>query len=618
MRQTMRAALLAAAANSVFAAPAGAVAFQLGDGWQVNLDTTVSAAVGLRTANIDYRYVGQANGGRHSLPNNDNGTLNFRNNKVTQAPMRITEELDIKRDDYGAFVRATMFYDPVYNGVTPDFRPYNRAQVRMLGFDMRLLDAFAYWNMRPFDHEISVRLGSQAINWGESIFLQGGINSASPFDANALLRPGAQLREAVLPRPSIDIRTSLTENLSLEAYYEFYWNRTRFPPSGTFFSTVDTLSDGGYYSVINRFYPDSPASIQQVNLGLNNAYGPVLLRGVDIHPNNQGQFGVALRYVAQWLDDAEFGVYFENYHSRTPFVAYQTGSAAAAQSNLLKILTGRGITYLSTARFRDDYPEDIRLLGASFSASLPGGFGLQGEVSHRFNQPILLSTPDALLRTVSPFLCGIATLSPVARDACRQANTNPTIAAAGGVPGYGQTLRMWKRFPVTQAQVSVTKLLPPVPSLGITNTSVVAEFGMNVIHDFPNEAGILDTPWATNVNSAFSQLGTVRGVLQKKGLATQVAGGGAMAVIIDMPDIVPWGVLTQPTIAWNSGFFGRNPLGAGQFQEGQNSVSVGVSFNYLQRLRVTMNYVNYFAIGPSRFYQLQDRDYVGISASYNF
>jgi hypothetical protein len=105
----------------VFCGAARAGSFTTQDGWEISLDTTVSSAIELRTSKVDYRFVGIANGGQARTPNADNGTLNFRSTAVTAAPFRVAEELDIKRDNYGAFIRATTFWDPVYDGLTPDF-----------------------------------------------------------------------------------------------------------------------------------------------------------------------------------------------------------------------------------------------------------------------------------------------------------------------------------------------------------------------------------------------------------------------------------------------------------------------------------------------------------------
>jgi hypothetical protein len=617
----------AAIAALCAAGPAYAESFTTQDGWQISLDTTVSAALELRTSPVDYRFVGQANGGEARTPNADNGDLNFRSNPVTAAPLRMTEELDIKRDNYGAFLRATAFYDPIYDGLTPDFMRYPRATVRDLGFDARLLDAYVYTNTDFAGHAVSFRLGNQVINWGESIFILGGINSATPFDANALERPGAELKEAVLPVPALDIRGAITHNLSAEAFYEFYWVRTRFPPDGSFYSELDSISDGGSYAVEDRTFPDSPFNIGKFNLASNDPYGPVLLRAVDRHPPNQGEGGLAVRYTAPFLNGTEFSLYFENYHSRTPLAGYTTGTLASAISNDNLLLGHPGVTYNSTARYYADYPANIHLIGASFSASLPAGIGLQGEVSDRLNQPILLATPDAVLALEAPFLChldaylislGLGAIGAPAGVACAQAKADPVTAAIGGLPGFGQNFPQFQRTQVVQAQISATRQMSPVPSLGIAGWTAIGELGADFLPDFPTHGGIYDSPWATDASSAFATIATLHGALQTKGRITPAATGGVIAALADMPNLLPWGLDFQPGIALFMGLAGRDAQGEGTFQEGQDSFSVGADIVYLQRIRFNLQYTNHFSVGPSAYYDLIDRDYVSASVSYNF
>ena len=70
--------------------------------------------------------------------------------------------------------------------------------VRDIGTDFRLLDAYFFASPEIFGHHVDVRIGNQALNWGESTFIQFGINSITPLDVTALRTPGAELRTAFL------------------------------------------------------------------------------------------------------------------------------------------------------------------------------------------------------------------------------------------------------------------------------------------------------------------------------------------------------------------------------------------------------------------------------------
>src|SRR5690606_31877087 len=84
----------------------------------------------------------------------------------------------------------------------------------------------------------------QVVNWGESTFIQGGINSINPVDAMAFRRPGAEIKEGLLPVNMAFASIGLTESTTLEAFYQLEWEETRTDPCGTFFSTVDFVYEG--------------------------------------------------------------------------------------------------------------------------------------------------------------------------------------------------------------------------------------------------------------------------------------------------------------------------------------------------------------------------------------
>jgi hypothetical protein len=605
---------------------AKAASFSTDDGWQINLDSTVAAGVTVRTSPRDPRFIGLQNGGYATAPVQDNGTLNFATGSVAAAPFRATEEVQIKRGDYGVFVRALAFWDPVYDGtIEPDFAKFPRAAVRDLGADARLLDAYAYGSESLDGTKLSWRLGNQAVNWGESTFIQGGINSFSPFDANALETPGAELREAVLPLPAADFRLALTPSLSLEGVYQFAWVRTRFEPIGSFFSINDTVSDGANFIPIDPSLPDSFAGQNRINIASNNVFGGAIPRTVDKHPPDSGEFALALRYLAPFMNSAEFGLYFENFHSRTPFVDFTTGTAAAVKADEALILGRPGYTYSSTASYRADYPDNIKLLGASFSTTV-AGVGLQGEISHRFNQPLLLNTLSAIQKVEAPFLCSFASFltglglhekAAQAEASCVAARTTAIIPLTGGVPGFSSSWENYRRYPVTQIQMTASRVMDPIPQLGVSSWTVIGEIGVNHIDDFPRDATALN-PTIGNARDAPGPAVITLSPAAPKGLVTQTAAGTVVEITSDVPDLLPHGVDLQPHIALSYDFAGRDAIGEGTFEEGDAAVSLGASLVWLSNYKLDVNYTNHFGIGPTTGYPLVDRDFVSVALSTTF
>jgi hypothetical protein len=89
-----------------------------------------------------------------------------------------------------------------------------------------------------------VRLGKQVVSWGESTFILNGINSINPIDVSAFRRPGAEIKEGLIPVNMFYVSQSLTDNLSAEAFYQLEWDQTVLDNCGTFFSSTDVVADG--------------------------------------------------------------------------------------------------------------------------------------------------------------------------------------------------------------------------------------------------------------------------------------------------------------------------------------------------------------------------------------
>lgn len=650
--------LLAGAAVALLIGTNGARAFeyQVGD-WQISLDTTLQSNVEVRTSPIDQYFVGYANckyvnncrGVYFPVANADNGDLNFQNGDVVGAQQRVTVELQGKKDDYGFFVRATGFYDPVYDSQRLEPFPLDRAAERDIGADLRLLDAYVFARPELFGHPFDIRVGNQALNWGESTFIQFGINSITPLDVTALHVPGSELRTAFLPIPALDVKTEIIPDLTIESFWQPYWTRTKIDPVGSFFGNNDGVADGGTFNNFFSLYPDAYSTLNRANLAQNNPFGGAFGRSDDRHPTGVGEYGFALRNTFPDLGDTEIGVYYENYDSRTPFVSFRTGSSHVNPSpGALGVFPDPPLcflfgiecpanfattqlytqTYSNTDSYFADYPSDIHLLGASWSFTGPWGVAVQGEVSHRFNQPIQLAGADLVLAVNAPAICRASSLSPLLAGACAAAHADPVIQAMGGVAGFNQTVDGWVRKPVTQGQMTFTKLFAAEPEFYINSIALVGEIGFDYVSDF-GDPFLYNAPYTTDTNSHYTLAGTVdtvpvkgqpgTGVLSNSGNATAFAASYTFAVIVDMPNLLPYGIGMKPTISLEHDFTGTSPLGANIWVGKTAAASMGVTFSYLQAWTLGIQYTNHFTVGNAKLYDGQiDRDFVSATLSYEF
>jgi hypothetical protein len=291
-------------------------------------DTTVSYGQAWRIQGPDCHLIAVADGGCGRSPNIDDGDLNYSKGAVSRA-WKVVTELSLKSEHYGAFFRGSGLYDAQVQSARTDRTPLSNSAKNLAGSYARLLDAFVYGKWSLGTHPFELRLGKQAVSWGESTFIQGGVNTLNPFDVSALRVPGAELKEAFQPQDLVFASLGLTENLTLETVYMLDWNATQPEPVGTFFSPNDFVPRGGDRVILGF----GAFSDQGVDFG---PLGGTLIpnfqnvpRSATDEPKNSGQYGAALRWFApNFMHGTEFGFYFINYHSRLPLISGITGSQA--------------------------------------------------------------------------------------------------------------------------------------------------------------------------------------------------------------------------------------------------------------------------------------------------
>lgn len=205
--------------------------------------------------------------------NADQGNLNYDKGDVVNAAFKTTLDLDMTWEDYGLFARVITFYDPtatdfdeihVDNLHQPNSTLRPKAVEDETGFSNRLEDFYVYGNWDVFDRTLSVNLGKQVVSWGESLtFVVNSINSANAPSVIRLNTPGGDLKELFTPTEMIKAGIDLTDNLSMEAFYQLKWEPIIIPPIGDFFSTSDVAGTGnGYAMLAFGKEPEDPSNLQ--------------------------------------------------------------------------------------------------------------------------------------------------------------------------------------------------------------------------------------------------------------------------------------------------------------------------------------------------------------------
>ena len=332
------------------AAPARAVEFGNG-GLRGSIDTTISQGMTFRVGKRDRTLAGKTN--------SNDGNLNYDRGIVANTS-KFTTDLDLRTDRFGAFVRTFGFIDHENRDGKLERTELSDEAKERVGSDIGVLDAYVTVPFEAGGAPIDLRLGKHVLNWGESTFIPNGINAINPFDVSKLRLPGSELREALLPVWMASVEAAATDTVSVAGFYQFVWEETHIDPVGSYFSVTDYAGPGARKAVISQvtagrddghgFGPLAAAIDGDLAaLGSNpaavalGANAPIssdrdfagVLRGPDAAPRDSGQWGLAVRYLAEELNQTEFGFYFINYHSRLPTIGARTASLNSINAGLL-------------------------------------------------------------------------------------------------------------------------------------------------------------------------------------------------------------------------------------------------------------------------------------------
>ncbi len=248
--------------------------------------------------------------GRWSV-NTDDGNRNYPDGgDLVSHNIKLTSELDISRDNFGFFTRFTAFYD--FENADQDF--LSKEAEERVGSDVRLLDLYVWAEHEVGDRYLNWRLGRQVVSWGESTFIQGGINVINPVDVSAIRLAGSELKEAFEGVNMLWGSIDLTPNLSLEALYMFEYREILADPAGAYFATNDFGTPGAAFVMLGFGAPDQPVINPDLYetvcvegnygetdspLGAAAAAGACTVavpRIANRDPSDSGQYGVALRW----------------------------------------------------------------------------------------------------------------------------------------------------------------------------------------------------------------------------------------------------------------------------------------------------------------------------------
>ncbi|WP_220813533.1 DUF1302 domain-containing protein [Pseudomonas paralcaligenes] len=599
---------------TLFSASAQAIDFSIGeiDG---QLDSTLSIGASWALRNADPDLLGSSV--------TDDGRRNFKKGETFSKIFKGIHDLQLSHGESGVFLRGKYWYDfelKDESRLFKDIDDHNR-KTGAQSSGVQLLDAFAYHGYTIADLPGTIRLGKQVVSWGESTFIQGGINSINPVDVAAFRRPGSEIKEALIPVNMFYLSQNLTDNLTAELFYQLEWDQSVIDNCGTFFAPNDAIADGCTGLVAGPALDQNAlaqAALSPFGVDLTNE-GIRIPRAGDNDARDDGQWGAALRWFAPELN-SEFAAYFMNYHSRMPYISgissshmADLGFASQACANLgiddpaicsavVGSAQGQALVQgyrLGTSQYFADYPEDIQLYGLSFSTILPTGTTLSGEISYRPNMPIQISAVDI----VASFF--------------GDPNFSPVLSSGYFTAANSATMSGYQRKELTQAQVTATHFFDQV--MGADRLTLVGEAGVTHVGGMGGDGlrygrsttfgmGELadNSICTTQINTRTPRYCT------DDGFTTSTSWGYRVRAIWEYSNVID-GVELRPSLAWSHDVNGYGPEPG--FNEGSKAISLGLDAVYLNTYTASLAYTDYFG---GDYNAMADRDYVALSFAVSF
>ncbi|MCP3717354.1 DUF1302 domain-containing protein [Paraburkholderia sp. CNPSo 3281] len=568
--------------------------------------TNLTAGGGIRTKNPSCSLTGDPNSfgcGAAANTNQwgaaDDGNLNYRKGQPFSTYISATSELLFKMPSEGLkfMIRGTGMYD--FLAGDTNRTPLSSTASAQVVYDVQLLDLWGEKDFTINGQNAHVRLGNQVINWGESMFAQGGINATNSLDVQKLLIPGSQLKQALLPAPMISFAADLSHGFSTEDYYQFWWNGNRYPPVGSYWSLSNSLGRGTTpYTVstnnLNVSGPSAgtiagPASGNQNTLngiytGLVNgdfAGPPDNVIGLPVNwqaPSKyKPQFGLKLNYSPRSFD-ANFAIYYVNYTDKSPV-----------------------LSSLANGTLQWSYLQNRQLLGASANFGI-GNWAIGTELSYRPHDAVALSGCYGAGGPLDLNTNGVAGVN------CQQwADMKKFQYDINGLLALTRSEYPFLKLIGADA-ATLTWELTWIYYPGLSSSGVTRNVNGQAVTQVP-QAGYL--PWLNNGSSLGYPIGMAQGTSSSVGATVDFNW------TYDGTLIHGWQV--TPGITFADSLYGYTPTLTANYLQGAKSLNLYVLFNQNPTVwQAGINYTLFWGGHNTVGNPYADRNFVGMFVTRNF
>ncbi len=568
--------------------------------------TNLTGGAGIRTKNPSCSLTGDPNSfgcGASANTNQwgaaDDGDLNYRKGQPFSTYISATSELLFKMPSEGLkfMIRGTGMYD--FLAGDTNRTPLSSTSAAQVVYNAQLLDLWGEKDFTINGRNAHVRLGNQVINWGESVFAQGGINATNSLDVQKLLIPGSQLKQALLPAPIISFAADLSHGFSTEDYYQFSWNGNRYPPVGSFWSLSNSLGRGTdpYTLSTTNLNVNGPSAgtiagsnsgnqniINGINNGLvNGAFAGPPFNDIGLPVNWQApskyhpQFGMKFNYSPRSFD-ANFAVYYENYTDKSPV-----------------------LSAMANGTLDWSYLQNRQLFGASANFGI-GNWAIGTELSYRPHDAVAMSGCYGPGGPLDMNTNGVAGVN------CRQwADMKKFQYDINGLLALTRSEYPFLKL-LGADQATLTWELTWIYYPGLSQRGVTRTVDGQTVTQVP-QAGYL--PWLNNG----SNLGYPIGMAQ--GTSSSVGATIDFNWTYDGTLIRGWQV--TPGMTFADGLYGYTPTLTANYLQGAKSLNLYVLFNQNPTVwQAGINYTLFWGGHNTVGNPYSDRNFVGMFVTRNF
>ena len=613
-------ALAIAALGAAFVNPAAAFKFEMENGLTGSFDSTLSVGMQMRMQGRDKSIIGNDNGGNvptqsplgekvngagfgwtadpdFNYLQTDDGNLNYKKHDIVSAVVKGTHELFLtQKGNWSALARVTWSSDQKADDTRRTALRHDAEDA--VKQNVTLLDLWVAKEFSIGEQTAKLKLGNQVMNWGEDIFIIGGVNAVNAFDLRKIHIPGVQLKEVFIPAPMLSFTTGLGNGFSTEAYYQFKWNSFNFDPAGTYWSSADFIGKGGKRgafiptSIIDPNYAGGTPRgfIGDINNKLpGRDYAtlsafPGIVPIKNTEPKDSGQYGINLRFKPA-EGDTEFAGYYIRYHDKIPFVGFRQDltQPCVLAPGVVPCTPGTNIGgYTAIIQ----YGEDKELFGLSMNTKL-GDWAVGAELSYRPRDSVAID-PTVPQVNLGGLYTGVSN-AKYKYNLLQQAVDSPTGVAT--VKGYTNEEKY-------QAHVTGFYLLPQsmTAPLGAADGSFLAEVAVTRYPGLDLSGG---TPYLLNNYT----------------LPDKTSWGYVLELGLTYANIFQSGWTMSPLIDFYHDVHGTSPT-ALPFVEGRKALALNLNFDYHNEWKGNIGYSTFW--GGGNMNMIRDRDVLSMSISRTF